>query len=76
MDLGLGEGGGGGGGGSSSSMVAGPSTVRFSRDQLEYPVVDLADTMFNSGSSSSNSMDLIFTTMEDKWEQPAADKKN
>ncbi|KAL6326596.1 hypothetical protein AAG906_008458 [Vitis piasezkii] len=72
VDLGLGE-------GSSSSMVgtggstAGPSMVRFGRE-AEYPVVDLADTMFNSGSSSSNSMDFLFTHTEDKWE-PAGDKK-
>lgn len=72
MDLGLGEGSGSGG---STVAAAGPSTARFGRE-LEYPVVDLADTMFNSGSSSCNSMDFLFTHMEDKWEQhPAGDHK-
>ncbi|KAJ9176017.1 hypothetical protein P3X46_014510 [Hevea brasiliensis] len=59
-------GGGGGGGSSGSSMAgAGPSTVRYGKE-VEYPVADMADVMFNSGSSSSNSMELIFTSMEDK----------
>uniref|UniRef100_A0A2N9EUQ7 WRKY domain-containing protein n=1 Tax=Fagus sylvatica TaxID=28930 RepID=A0A2N9EUQ7_FAGSY len=69
----LGGGGGGGGGGSSASgMVvvgggAGPSTTRTGKE-LEYPVADLADAMFNSGSSSSNSMDFLFQSPEDnKW---------
>ncbi|KZV29300.1 WRKY transcription factor 55 [Dorcoceras hygrometricum] len=43
---------------------AGPSAVRFHDYQL--PVVDMADAMFNSNSSSSNSMDLIFS--EHKWD--------
>ncbi|KAA8539703.1 hypothetical protein F0562_026395 [Nyssa sinensis] len=67
-----------GAGTSSSSTVssagAGPSTVRYGRDvDYQLPVVDLADAMFNSG-SSSNSMDVIFSSMEDKWE--GGDKKN
>ncbi|KAL3834743.1 hypothetical protein ACJIZ3_009479 [Penstemon smallii] len=33
-----------------------------------FPVVDMADAMFNSGSSSSNSLDLIFSSMDDKWD--------
>ncbi|KAK3014940.1 hypothetical protein RJ639_009956 [Escallonia herrerae] len=63
---------------SSNRMVgsggADPSTVRFHRENEYQPVADLADAMFNSGSSSSNSMDIIFSTMEDKWE--AGDKMN
>ncbi|KAK9283716.1 hypothetical protein L1049_011966 [Liquidambar formosana] len=65
-------------GGSSSSMVgsdgAGPSTVPYGREADYHPVVDMADVMFNSGSSSTNSMDFIFPSMEDKWEPD--DKKN
>ncbi|KAH7854698.1 hypothetical protein Vadar_016885 [Vaccinium darrowii] len=45
---------------------AGPSTIRFGRDfEFQLPVADLADVMFNSGSSSNNSMDLIFSS--DTW---------
>ncbi|KAL8539419.1 hypothetical protein ACS0TY_001149 [Phlomoides rotata] len=54
-----------------SSGGAGPS-IRYSDYQL--PVVDMADVMFNSGSSSSNSMDLIFSSMDDKWDTEV--KKN
>ncbi|EEF41581.1 hypothetical protein RCOM_0689810 [Ricinus communis] len=62
----------GGSGGSSSSTGAGPSPTTT---VPEFPVADLADVMFNSGSSSANSMELIFTTsMEDKWDQ--GDKNN
>ncbi|GER50875.1 WRKY DNA-binding protein 55 [Striga asiatica] len=45
---------------------AGPSAGRFPDYQLA--VADMADAMFNSGSSSSNSMDLIFSAMDDKWD--------
>ncbi|KAA8533964.1 hypothetical protein F0562_031481 [Nyssa sinensis] len=66
---------GGAGTSGSNSGGAGPSTVRYGReDDYGQPVVDLADAMFNSGSSSSNSMDIIFSVMEDKWE--AEDKKD
>ncbi|XP_051143570.1 WRKY transcription factor 55 [Andrographis paniculata] len=41
----------------------GPSA---SRAAAEMPVADMADVMFNSGSSSSNSMDLIFSS--EKWD--------
>ncbi|XP_062157108.1 WRKY transcription factor 55 [Alnus glutinosa] len=59
----LGGGGGGGGGG------AGPSTTRTGKE-VEFPVADMADVMFNSGSSSSNiSMDFLFHSNEDKWEK-------
>jgi hypothetical protein len=55
--------GGGGGGG------AGPSTTRTGKE-VEFPVADMADVMFNSGSSSSNiSMDFLFHSNEDKWEK-------
>ncbi|XP_025013413.1 WRKY transcription factor 55 isoform X2 [Ricinus communis] len=62
----------GGSGGSSSSTGAGPSTTTTTVH--EFPVADLADVMFNSGSSSTNSMELIFTSMEDKWDR--GDKNN
>ncbi|XP_022747214.1 WRKY transcription factor 55 [Durio zibethinus] len=68
-----------GSGGSSSSGAAGGSTTgnRYGRDIVDYPAVaDMADAMFNSGSSSSNSMDFIFPSVEDKWEAGAGDKKN
>ncbi|KAM7494705.1 hypothetical protein LguiB_029314 [Lonicera macranthoides] len=62
----------GGGGGASTS---GGGTGRVGRDDYYQPVVDLADVMFNTGSSSNNSMDIIFSSpMEDKWE--AGEKKN
>lgn len=52
---------------SSGGGGAAPSAARFPEYQL--PVADMADVMFNSGSSSSNSMDLIFSSMEDKkWD--------
>ncbi|XP_061356056.1 WRKY transcription factor 55-like [Gastrolobium bilobum] len=34
----------------------------------DYPVVDMADAMFNSGSSSGNSMEYLFAPAEDKRE--------
>ncbi|KAG7999239.1 hypothetical protein I3843_01G298500 [Carya illinoinensis] len=44
---------------------AGPSTTRSGKEvALEYPVTDMADAMFNSGSSSSNSMDFLFHSNE------------
>ncbi|XP_027155032.1 WRKY transcription factor 55 [Coffea eugenioides] len=58
----------------SGGAAAGPSTSRYGRD-VDYPVADMADVMFNSGSSSSTSMDLIFSSMDDKWPD-SADKKN
>ncbi|KAK2637243.1 hypothetical protein Ddye_032035 [Dipteronia dyeriana] len=77
MELGTGgsgsgsSGGGGGGAGPSSS-----SAVRYDREG-EHPylnVANMADAMFNSGSSSSNSMEFIFPPMEDKWQHE--EKKN
>lgn len=45
---------------------AGPSATRSGKE-IEYPVAHMADAMFNSGSSSTNSMDFIFSTSaEDK----------
>ena len=59
--------GGGGGGGSGSGSGAGPSNTRSGKE-VEFPVADMADVMFNSGSSSSNSMDFLFQAPEDvKW---------
>lgn len=68
MDFGLGS---SSVGPSSGGGGAGPSSIRFGRDTMEFPhpVADLADVMFNSGSSSSNSMDLIVSSgMEEKWD--------
>ncbi|PQQ05910.1 WRKY transcription factor 55 [Prunus yedoensis var. nudiflora] len=74
-----------GGGGSSSSGMIGSSrggggdgigtstTTRYGKE-VDFPVVDLADAMFNSGSSSTNSMDFIFHSAENKWESEV--KKN
>lgn len=45
------------------SSGAGPSAVRFGGHvDYQLPVVDMADVMFNSGSSSNNSMELIFAS--------------
>ncbi|KAL5569652.1 hypothetical protein UlMin_026227 [Ulmus minor] len=55
----------GGGRGGGVSSAAGTSTT--SREVDQYPVVDMADVMFNPGSSSNNlSMDFIFHSKEDK----------
>lgn len=43
----------------------GASNLRFG---IEYAVAEMADAMFNSGSSSGNSMELLFQPSEDKWE--------
>lgn len=51
----------GGGAGPSASTPA----TRFPDCPL--PVADMADAMFNSGSSSS-SIDLIFSSMDEKWD--------
>lgn len=60
MNLSLHAGGGGGGEGGGG----GTSTSRFGGD---YPVMDMADAMFNSGSSSgNNSMEFLFSPVEDK----------
>ncbi|KAM3309095.1 WRKY transcription factor 55 [Capsicum chacoense] len=47
---------------------AGPSGSRFGREADYQPVVDMADAMFNSGSSSNTSMDIIFSSIDDKWD--------
>ncbi|TKY73953.1 WRKY transcription factor 55 [Spatholobus suberectus] len=53
-----------GGGATASSGSGGASTSRFGGD---YPVVDMAAAMFNSGSSSgNNSMEFLFSPVEDK----------
>ncbi|XP_022635993.1 WRKY transcription factor 55 isoform X2 [Vigna radiata var. radiata] len=47
-----------------TSARGGPSTSRYAGD---YPVLDMADAMFNSGSSSgNNSMEFLFSPTEDK----------
>ncbi|KAJ6744583.1 WRKY TRANSCRIPTION FACTOR 21-RELATED [Salix purpurea] len=65
VDFSLGPG--GSAGSSSSSMAAGssggaagPSTGGRYGKEADYPIAELADAMFNSGSSSTNSMELIF----------------
>ncbi|KAJ8537185.1 hypothetical protein K7X08_035586 [Anisodus acutangulus] len=53
---------------------AGPSGGGYGREDDHYqPVVDMADAMFNSGSSSNTSMDIIFSSIDDKWD--TAEKK-
>nr|KYP53762.1 WRKY transcription factor 55 [Cajanus cajan] len=53
-----------GGAAATSSGSGGASTSRYGGD---YPVVDMADAMFNSGSSSgNNSMEFLFSPAEDK----------
>ncbi|KAD5961398.1 hypothetical protein E3N88_12871 [Mikania micrantha] len=55
-----------------SNNEAGPSSPT---NYIDYQrVTDLADTMFNSGSSSNNSMELIFSPNEEKKE--GEEKKN
>ncbi|XP_027333705.1 WRKY transcription factor 55 [Abrus precatorius] len=63
VNLSLHSGSGGGG--------AGPSTSKYGTD---YFVADMADAMFNSGSSSGNSMECLFPSTDDKWE--AGEKKS
>lgn len=48
----------------SSAQVHVPAASR--RDTAEYPVMDLADAMFNSGSSGGSSMDAIFPAHHDR----------
>lgn len=48
--------------------VDGSGGASNSRFGVEYAVVEMADAMFNSGSSSGNSMELLFQPSEDKWE--------
>nr|QWQ79164.1 ZaWRKY43 [Zanthoxylum armatum] len=65
-----------------ASGGAGPSTVGYQREAAgagdQCFVANMADAMFNSGSSSSNSMEFLFpstsSNMEDKWNQE--DKKD
>ncbi|GMI73215.1 WRKY DNA-binding protein 55, WRKY DNA-BINDING PROTEIN 55 [Hibiscus trionum] len=74
-----GRGGGGGVGGDAGAPSAAATGSQYGRDVVEFPAVaDMADAMFNSGSSSSNSMDFIFPHREDKWEAGGGvgDKEN
>ncbi|CAI9772157.1 unnamed protein product [Fraxinus pennsylvanica] len=54
------------------SGSAGPSGPRFPDYQ---PVAEFADAMFNSGSSSNNSMELIFSSIDENWDT-AREKKH
>ncbi|KAI9110818.1 hypothetical protein K1719_018256 [Acacia pycnantha] len=65
------SGGGNPAGAESGGGGAGPSTSRFGG--VDYPVADMADAMFNSGSSSGNSMESLFASADDKGE--AGDNK-
>ncbi|KAH8480565.1 hypothetical protein H0E87_030733 [Populus deltoides] len=74
---------GGGAGGSSSSMAAGssggaagPSTAGRYGKEADYPITDMADAMFNSGSSSTNSMELIFPSISEEKRDRPSDKNN
>lgn len=45
--------------------TAGPSTAATAARDDSYPLVaDMADAMFNSGSSSTNTMDVIFSSVD------------
>ncbi|XP_057724391.1 WRKY transcription factor 55 [Arachis stenosperma] len=60
----------GGGGDGSSSAGAGPSTLKYGVGGADYLVADMADVMFNSGSSSGNcSMESLFPTSDDPSEK-------
>ncbi|KAF3433262.1 hypothetical protein FNV43_RR24364 [Rhamnella rubrinervis] len=83
MDVSLSGGGTSSGGmievsGSGSAGGAGTSTgTRNYGKEVEYPVVDMADVMFNTGVSNTiNSMDFLFPSMEDKWDSSSRDKKD
>ncbi|OIV96879.1 hypothetical protein TanjilG_00461 [Lupinus angustifolius] len=62
INVGLQQGGGGGMAPAAAGASDGPST---SRDGADYPVVDMADVMFNNGSSSGNSIESLFPPTED-----------
>ncbi|CAL0319613.1 unnamed protein product [Lupinus luteus] len=62
VNVSLHQGGGSGMAPAAASASDGPST---SRDGADYPVVDMADVMFNNGSSSGNSIESIFPPTED-----------
>ncbi|PON71145.1 WRKY domain containing protein [Parasponia andersonii] len=61
--------------GGSSSHGGGAGTSASTKEMVEYPVLDMADAMFNSGSSSSNSMDFLFPSAEGK-PRDSGNKKN
>ncbi|XP_031278926.1 WRKY transcription factor 55 isoform X2 [Pistacia vera] len=68
----------GGYSGGSGNAGAGPSTIRCdSKDGDQYlQVANMADAMFNSGSSSSNSMEFIFPASMDQEKWQPEDKKD
>ncbi|KAL7146675.1 hypothetical protein ABFS83_06G057400 [Erythranthe nasuta] len=63
-----------GGSGLAAAGSSDGAAARFPEYQL--PVADMADAMFNSGSSSSNSMDLIFSSMDDNHKWDSEEKKD
>nr|AXY96408.1 WRKY transcription factor 55 [Canarium album] len=69
-----------GGSGSSSTMVGGYRSSGTGgdvsqKDGDQYMVANMADAMFNSG-SSSNSMEFLFPSMDEKWKPEAEEKKD
>ncbi|KAI8008125.1 WRKY transcription factor 55 [Camellia lanceoleosa] len=65
-DFGLSGAGMSSGGGAALSTTTTTTSSRYgSNVEYQLPVADLADAMFYSGSSSTNSMDLIFSSMDD-----------
>ncbi|KAL7184137.1 hypothetical protein ACSBR2_026316 [Camellia fascicularis] len=55
-----------GGGAALSTTTTTTTTTSYGRNvEYQLPVADLADSMFYSGSSSTNSMDLIFSSRDD-----------
>ncbi|KAG8085164.1 hypothetical protein GUJ93_ZPchr0010g7474 [Zizania palustris] len=51
--------------GEASTSNAAPAAAGDGARDTDYPVVDLADVMFNSGSSGGSSMDGIFSSSHD-----------
>lgn len=76
IHLGLLAGSGGGGVNQAGGGIAGPSTsTRFGAAD-NYLVADMADAMFNSGSSSGNSMESLFAFADEKLEAGDNNKKS
>ncbi|XP_038721585.1 WRKY transcription factor 55-like isoform X2 [Tripterygium wilfordii] len=70
----------GGGGSSSGSTMAATAGGSSGADiaaagPSSYLVAEMADAMFNSGSSSTNSMEFLFPSPQDKWD-PEDSKNN
>ncbi|XP_073131244.1 WRKY transcription factor 55-like [Henckelia pumila] len=60
---------------SSGGLEAGSGGGRVEFNEFQ-PVADMADAMFNSGSRSSDSMDLIFSSMDDHTWDSMEEKKD